>query len=757
MAKKIKFTLEMKDGVQARTLEDLQENFDMEKVVGYFTDGRLQTWLEERYYEDEAEAVSKMSKDATDFHKKLCEALGVAVVEEELSAIDIEEVERRKQRLENLRQYTAEKNILDKVDFVAFNQEELGDLLSDGVSEIILCNGSFRIPLKQKNKKYIGVGRVEAVIKSEEKVDFSALGISFVNVKFDEKYDKLENQSGAQLYEMAKKEENIEKSIELLKMASDKGDATAMHELGMKYMNGDGVEEDYNKGIEFFEKSAQLGNADAMLDMGDAYFNGITFEKNTERAFEWYMKGADNGNAECMVIIAVRYVNGEWGEKNDKEAVRLLKKSLEEKNDFKSISMLYLGHIYGDENSDYYNPKEAFQWYKKSAKDDEDNCYWVGECYLKGIGVQADRYKAIDWYSKAADAGDGSSMNALGLIYGQIADERNSYSEIKEARKKEIQWYEKAIEKGNVAANYNLAYCYHHGIGVQKVIGKAGALYRKAAKDDYILAMVKLGDIFLFDNEPKVVAGKEARKWYEKAAELGNGEAMQGLGKMFEEGKGVSLNYRVAFEWYKKSVDAGYISAMVDIGLIYEDGKGVSKNYAEACHWYKMAADKGNACAMRLIGRLYFNGNGVTKDEGLAMQWWQRSADAGDKTAKKWIDEVKTAKSQGKSGGCFITTAVCDTLGKSDDCYELTMFRDFRDNWMAVQADGEALIQEYYVIAPKIVSAINQLPNAKEIYQNIWDKSLSGCLRYIEQGNMLACKEKYVEMVQKLRKKYIDT
>ena len=67
MAKKIKFTLEMKDGVQVRTLEDLQENFDIEKVVGYFSDGKLQTWLDERYYEDEAEAISKLSKDDENF------------------------------------------------------------------------------------------------------------------------------------------------------------------------------------------------------------------------------------------------------------------------------------------------------------------------------------------------------------------------------------------------------------------------------------------------------------------------------------------------------------------------------------------------------------------------------------------------------------------------------------------------------------------------------------------------------------------
>lgn len=156
MAKKIKFTLEMKNGVHARTLEDLQENFDIEKVVGYFSDGRLQTWLKERYYKDEAEAVEKLSKDEPEFHKKLGEALGVAVQEEELADIDVEELEYRKQRIEHLRQYTADPNILDKVEWAAFNQEELGELLDEDVSEIILCNNTFRIPLKKKIKNILG-------------------------------------------------------------------------------------------------------------------------------------------------------------------------------------------------------------------------------------------------------------------------------------------------------------------------------------------------------------------------------------------------------------------------------------------------------------------------------------------------------------------------------------------------------------------------------------------------------------------------
>ena len=45
MAKKIKFALKMKDGVEVRSFQELQENFDLNQVTAYFLDGRLETWL----------------------------------------------------------------------------------------------------------------------------------------------------------------------------------------------------------------------------------------------------------------------------------------------------------------------------------------------------------------------------------------------------------------------------------------------------------------------------------------------------------------------------------------------------------------------------------------------------------------------------------------------------------------------------------------------------------------------------------------
>jgi predicted GTPase len=103
---------------------------------------------------------------------------------------------------------------------------------------------------------------------------------------------------------------------------------------------------------------------------------------------------------------------------------------------------------------------------------------------------------------------------------------------------------------------------------------------------------------------------------------------------------------------------------------------------------------------------------------------------------------------------CFITTATCKTLGKSDDCYELGAFRSFRDNWLVKQPDGQELVAEYYEIAPKIVSIIDKKPQKAGIYRSIWEDHLAKCLADIETGEYAECKKKYTAMVNYLRRKY---
>jgi hypothetical protein len=103
---------------------------------------------------------------------------------------------------------------------------------------------------------------------------------------------------------------------------------------------------------------------------------------------------------------------------------------------------------------------------------------------------------------------------------------------------------------------------------------------------------------------------------------------------------------------------------------------------------------------------------------------------------------------------CYITTAVCESFGKADNCYELTLLRDYRDNYLMSVPGGEQMIQEYYDVAPSIVKHINQKEGASEIYRSIWDTYLSPCIHMIEQGELEDCRVLYQEMVGTLREKY---
>jgi hypothetical protein len=112
-------------------------------------------------------------------------------------------------------------------------------------------------------------------------------------------------------------------------------------------------------------------------------------------------------------------------------------------------------------------------------------------------------------------------------------------------------------------------------------------------------------------------------------------------------------------------------------------------------------------------------------------------------------DKKDTIVQQGS--GCFITTAVCDSLEKPDDCYELTTLRHYRDMWLKFQPGGEELVKEYYEVAPRMVERINTLPDKDTIYSGLWKDYIQPCVKHIETHEYEPCKERYIEMVNYLK------
>lgn len=85
MVKKIRFDLKL-FGRNVGTLEELRENFELERIFQYYNDGKLEKWLKSRNYSEEAQKVATIA--ATDnIEESLCEIFSVAFTQEELNKI----------------------------------------------------------------------------------------------------------------------------------------------------------------------------------------------------------------------------------------------------------------------------------------------------------------------------------------------------------------------------------------------------------------------------------------------------------------------------------------------------------------------------------------------------------------------------------------------------------------------------------------------------------------------------------------------
>lgn len=103
---------------------------------------------------------------------------------------------------------------------------------------------------------------------------------------------------------------------------------------------------------------------------------------------------------------------------------------------------------------------------------------------------------------------------------------------------------------------------------------------------------------------------------------------------------------------------------------------------------------------------------------------------------------------------CYITTAMCRDTGKPDDCAELQSLRKYRDEVMLNDSEGRALVKEYYLKAPKIVSLINQEPDHRQIYQSLREHYIVPAAQAADAGDNAKALELYRTMVESLSQKY---
>ena len=99
-------------------------------------------------------------------------------------------------------------------------------------------------------------------------------------------------------------------------------------------------------------------------------------------------------------------------------------------------------------------------------------------------------------------------------------------------------------------------------------------------------------------------------------------------------------NYEMAKECFEKAAELGNADAMLYLGLLYGSAF-CNFQYQEADKWFEKAAELGNADATFSLGILYLNGNGVEKDKLKAKKWLEKAVKLGVKAATSYLKEIK--------------------------------------------------------------------------------------------------------------------
>lgn len=287
-----------------------------------------------------------------------------------------------------------------------------------------------------------------------------------------------------------------------------------------------------------------------------------------------------------------------------------------------------------------------------------------------------DYKKALEYFQKAANAGDVTGMVAC----GNCCDDLRMYGEA-------ASWYEKAMKKGSNEATFLLGGMYFLGREPEFPIDRGKGIYymKKAADGGLDEAQLTYG-VILYRGSYIEADPCTGLMYLRRAAEQYQYEAEYYIGESYLNGKCVAKNQEEALRHFEKAAhlsqnpDAyfymGYIYLYGDkplrkellgeiylrkagelglsdgyclLGTYYQDkyeslkkenadgqqNQYLKSNYqenkaiADAISNYEKAADMNNCSALNSLGMIYINGNGVDENIDKAVGYFKKGAELG--------------------------------------------------------------------------------------------------------------------------------
>lgn len=160
------------------------------------------------------------------------------------------------------------------------------------------------------------------------------------------------------------------------------------------------------------------------------------------------------------------------------------------------VDQFNLGVSYSNGGAGCKDPKEAFYWYRQSAKQGYAPAQFnLALSYANAEGVGIDEELSAHWYRKAAEQGYASAQCNLGICYFYGTGVSRDLSHA-------VFWLLSAATQGEPNAQYNLGHVYSAGQGVPANREIAAAWYQRASEQQHDLAKEKFRRMHLSGIKP---------------------------------------------------------------------------------------------------------------------------------------------------------------------------------------------------------------------------------------------------------------
>lgn len=223
----------------------------------------------------------------------------------------------------------------------------------------------------------------------------------------------------------------------------------------------------------------------------------------------------------------------------------------------------------------------------------------LGYRYMNGHGVQESCYSALLYYQQAARsvltqvAKPGGHSNLHAARIGRGSSSRSAHTRERDI----VQYYEYSAQIGSSDA--------------QNTLGQLHALGVNGLTKDYNLA----------------------RRYFEKASNRGDADALANLGLMYANGLGCKPNNETAVKFLSQSAQSGNHVGQAGLGCLHLLGYGLKRDPAKAARYLHASAEQGDPSAQFFLAIMHWHGEGVRADRTRALHYMALAAHRGHPSA----------------------------------------------------------------------------------------------------------------------------